>query len=307
MPMNLLKTETEDELKIERLMYAKRYSLALDKDLCVDCELCKVICPREAIKIVKFSKGADEKAVRPAIDVDEHKCHYCGMCELICPFGAFETKIDGKRMIPVAETESFPRLLRRIEVDSSKCDVDCVECEKACPLNLIKVSVRTPEGEEVKDIESRSDKESLKVSVDIKKELCPCCRLCEMKCPAGAIRVNKIFHGIIKINQDRCPVGCQDCLDVCPITGALYLFHNGKVDANDLYCVFCGACKVVCPVEGALELQRKIIRHTPVSSGAWIKALEKLASVRETSKELGTKRLGKAFDSVEKRLGWRTK
>lgn len=302
MPMKLLKTETENELVIERILHAKRHSLTLDKTLCTGCGICKEICPKEAIEIKTFPKVAAKKVKHPIIDVDEQKCHFCGICESICPFGALKVRVDGERLIPVVKTESFPQLIRNIDIDTKKCDVQCVECEKACPLELIKVSVRTPDGEEIKDIESIPDKDKLSVVVDLKADLCPCCRVCELKCPYDAIRVQKIFHGTIKINQEKCPDGCQDCLDVCPITGALYLSEDGKVHVNELYCIYCGVCKIVCPEEGALELRRTYIRHTPVKSGAWNKALEKLTSTKELTKELQSKGLTRVRESVEKRL-----
>jgi 4Fe-4S ferredoxin len=117
--------------------------------------------------------------------------------------------------------------------------------------------------------------------------------------------VRKFFHGKILIHQEKCPEGCTDCLDVCPISGALYLSdEDKKVHVNEVFCIYCGACKVVCPVEEALELKRTKIIHTPVRSGAWNKALERLASPIEMSKELKAKGSQKVMESVEKRLGW---
>jgi formate hydrogenlyase subunit 6/NADH:ubiquinone oxidoreductase subunit I len=72
-----------------------------------------------------------------------------------------------------------------------------------------------------------------------------------------------------------------------------------------MFCVYCGACKVVCPAEEALELKRTKISHTPVHSGAWNKALEKLASPIDMTKELKAKGSRKVMESVEKRLGWK--
>ena len=302
MPMKLVKIEDENELKVERILHSKRYSLTLDKDLCVGCEICSIICPREAIEVKAVPKANGEKARHPTIDVDEQKCQYCGICNTLCPFGALKVRVDGEHVVPVVETESFPQLIREIEVDATKCDLDCVKCEEICPLELIKVSVRTADGEEVLDVASKSNKENLSVHVDIKRDFCPCCRLCEMKCPKGVIRVRKMFQGVMKINQEKCPEGCQDCLDVCPITGALYLGDDGKVHVNELYCIYCGVCKLVCPEEGALELQRTYVHHTPVRSGAWNKALEKLTSTTEMTKELRAKGSTKARESVGKRF-----
>lgn len=300
--MKLLKTENEDELTVERILHAKTYSLTLDKDRCTSCEICMLICPKEAIEVRKIPKTDGEKAKRPVVDVDEKKCHYCGMCSCICPFGALDVKVDGETVIPVVKTESFPQLVREVEVDTTKCSLNCVDCEEACPLGLIKVSVQNPDGEEVKNVESIAEKENLQIVVDIEKDFCPCCRVCETKCPEGTIRVRKIFYGVIKINREKCPEGCHDCLDVCPITGALYPSEDGKVYVNESYCVYCGVCKIVCPVEGALELKRTYIRHTPVRSGAWNKALEKLTSTKELTKELQVKSLAKAREAVQRRF-----
>lgn len=304
--MKLLKNETEKELTLEMILHARSYSIVLDKTWCTGCEICMKICPREAIEIRKASRADGENAKPPAIDISEEKCHYCGMCVPICPFGALTVRINGEQVIPVVNSESFPQLVREIEVDSTKCPPDCVDCEKACPLNLIKVNLRTPSGT-IQDITSGSSKENLTVTVDIKEAFCPCCKLCEKKCPEGAIRVEKIFHGNLQINHEKCPEGCQDCLDVCPITGVLNLSGDGKVYVDGLYCVYCGVCKIVCPEEEALELNRTYIRHTPVRSGAWNKALEKLTSTKAMTKELRTKSSSRTKESVGKRFPWRLK
>ena len=156
MPLKELKTETENMLTIERILHAKRYSLNLDKTLCVGCEICQIVCPREAIEIKKIPKKNGEKAQRPIIDVSERKCSYCGMCEPICPFNAIEVRVDQQHMVPVLEKESFPELTREIEVDSTLCDIDCIDCEKVCPLNLITVMILTPDGREIKPEEAKS-------------------------------------------------------------------------------------------------------------------------------------------------------
>ena len=304
MPMKELKTNTKSEQIIERLLHTKRYSLTLDKNLCKSCEICAAICPREAITVVKTPKKDGEKAKPPTIDISAQKCSYCGMCEPICPFNAIKVRVNNEHLVPVIEKESFPSLIREIEVDTSKCDVGCVDCEKSCPLNLIKVTILTHDGKEVKaeDAKAQPKKQDLKVKVDIKKDVCPCCRLCEFKCPKDAIHVRKIMHGVLDINTEKCPPKCQDCRDVCPIPDALILESDGKIHPNETFCVFCGTCKLVCPVEGALKMDRKSIHHTPVSSGAWNKALEKLTSSTEYSKEAKLKGWMKAQKAVEKRL-----
>ncbi|MCK4933334.1 4Fe-4S dicluster domain-containing protein [Candidatus Bathyarchaeota archaeon] len=290
--MKIQKTTTNNQLIVERIHHAKTYRLTVDSSSCVGCELCSLVCPREAINVTKRSKIEGKKIEQPTIDIDETKCHYCGICVAICPYGAVQVAVDGENISSVVEKESFPQLIREISVNTSKCPADCKECEEVCPLNLIKV-----------ESNSKTDQ----IIVDIEKERCPCCGLCDIKCPEGAIQVRRIFTGRLRINQKKCPASCKDCVDICPITGALFLDENGKVRVNELFCTYCGVCKIVCPEEGALELSRSTIRHTPVRSGAWNKALEKLASTLEVTKELRGKGKQKAMEAVKKRLETRKK
>jgi len=305
LPLKTLKKEDAETLTLEWILHVKNYKLTLNRKLCVGCEICSLACPKEAIKLVKQPKTADGKAQRAKVDITLEKCNFCGICDILCPYGAIKVTVNGEHVLNVVEKESFPTLIRDIQVDAAKCPVGCIECEKACPLNLIKVTWQTPEGKTVEDVGGLSDKEreGLKVNVVVDKERCPCCRVCEFKCPEGVLRVRKAFYGIIRLNPEKCPEGCRDCLDVCPITGALYLSEaDKKVHVNEVFCVYCGACKVVCPVNEALELRRTKIMHTPVRSGAWNKALERLASPLEISKELKAKGSIKALDSVERRF-----
>ncbi|MDI6904449.1 MAG: 4Fe-4S dicluster domain-containing protein [Candidatus Bathyarchaeia archaeon] len=308
MPLQMLKRDTAEALTLEWFLHVRNYRLILDKNLCVGCQICTLACPKEAIKLEKQPKIQGEKAKHAKINIDLEICNFCGICDILCPYGAINVTVNGEHVLSVVEKESFPQLIRNIQADTSKCPVDCVECEEACPLDLIKVTRLTADGKVVEDIDSLTEKEKaeLQVKIDIEKERCPCCRICEFKCPEAVMRVRKFFHGKMLIHPEKCPESCTDCLDVCPITGALFLSDKDKkVYVNEMFCVYCGACKVVCPVDEALELKRTKISHTPVRSGAWNKALERLASPIEMTKELKAKGSQKAMESVEKRLGWK--
>jgi 4Fe-4S ferredoxin len=305
MPLKTTKTDTAEALTLEWALHVKNYKLTLDKSLCVGCQICTLACPKEAIKLEKQPKIQGEKTKKAKIDVDLAKCNFCGICDVLCPYGAVKVTVNGEHILSVVEKESFPQLIRDIQVDTSKCPKDCVECEEACPLDLIKVTRLTADGKVVEKA-TKKKKAKLQVKIDIEKDRCPCCRICEFKCPEGIIHVRKFIQGKMLIHPEKCPEGCTDCLDVCPVTGALYFSdEDKKVHVNEMFCVYCGACKLVCPVEEALELKRTKISHTPVSSGAWNKALEKLASPVEMTKELKAKGSRKVMESVEKRLGWK--
>jgi MinD superfamily P-loop ATPase len=107
---------------------------------------------------------------------------------------------------------------------------------------------------------------------------------------------------VIEVNTEKCPPDCHDCVDVCPITGTLTLGDDKKVYANELYCTFCGACKNVCPVDDALIVKRTKIFHTPVHSGTWNKALERLTSPNDAAKEFKATAAQSRREAVEKRF-----
>ena len=301
-PIKLLKKEDSNKLVVERILHAKNYCITLDKTKCKGCGICEQICPREAIQTIKSEKKKGEKIKLPTVDIDKEKCNYCGMCDAICPFGALTVEINGEHRRPVVESESFPELTRNIQVDTSKCNIESKELEQVCPLDLIKVNVQTHDGQEVTDFSKLSGKKNLQVKLEIDKDSCPCCRLCETEVANSPIHVEKIFKGNMRIDTNKCPEGCSDCVDVCPIPGVLVLSDSGKVEVNEKNCVYCGVCKVVCPEEDALTLERTQISHTPVHSGAWNSALEKLASVRAVTKELQTKSTKRRKQSVENRF-----
>jgi 4Fe-4S ferredoxin len=310
MPLRTIKEETANALTLQWVLQVQNYKLILDKDRCTGCQICSLACPKEAIKIEKRPKVQAEKAQKARIDIDLAKCNFCGICDIVCPYGAMKVTANDKHALSVVEKESFPQLIRDVQVNQNKCNVDCFEVEDACPLDLIKVKLQYPDGKTVENPQSLSEEQrtGFKVKVEVDKEHCPCCKVCEVRLPAGVMHVRKFLQGKIDIYDDRCPEGCTDCLDVCPITGALYLSKkDNKIHPNETFCVYCGACKIVCPVDEALEFKRTHIEHTPVHSGAWNKALERLTSPIEMTKELKTKGSLRARESVKKRVGLKVK
>jgi 4Fe-4S ferredoxin len=290
MPLKTVKKDTAEALTLEWVLHVKNYKLALDKSRCVGCQICTLACPKEAIKTEKQPKVQGEKTKEAKVDIDLSKCNFCGICDVTCPYGAIKVTLNGAHDLSILAKDSFPQLIRDIKVDARQCEKDCLKCETACPLSLIKISRIGFDGKPVENIQALSPmmRKRVHVNVDIQKDYCPTCRVCEFECSPGALKVKKAFEGTIAINQEKCPEGCTDCLDVCPITGALALGEDKKIHVNELFCTYCGACKNVCPVPEALSVKRTKILHTPIRSGSWNKALERLTSPADAAKELRT-------------------
>jgi len=296
MPYKSSKQDSIDVLTLEWVLHVKNYKLTLDKHRCVGCQICSLVCPKDAITVEKQFKSG-EKALKPNIDVDLTKCNFCGACDITCLFGAISVTINGVRNTVLLSKKSYPEINRMITLDSKECPKDCFVCETVCPWKLIKLSRTGFDGRHIKNVNelSLTEKRRIKVHVDIQKNYCPTCKICEINCPPKTLKVKKIFEGKISINTDKCPYNCHDCADVCPIPNVLIVNSAGKIDINELHCIYCGACKTVCPIPEALLLKRTKVTHKRVHSGTWNKTLEKLTSKQDGIREL------KAVTSIKKR------
>jgi 4Fe-4S ferredoxin len=304
MPLQTIKKDAADALTLEWVLQVKDYKLTLDKSRCVGCQICTMACPKEAMKTIKQAKIHGEATKKAKVDIDLAKCNFCGICDVTCPYGAIRVTLNGAHDLSILEKESYPQLIRDITVDTHKCEKECVECESACPFSLIKISKVGFDGKPIQDLSALSinEKKRVQLSLDIQKDYCPTCKVCEYKCASGAIKVKKAIEGKISIDQTKCPESCKDCLDVCPIPGALVLGEDNKVHVNETFCIYCGACKNVCPVETALCVKRTKIIHTPIHSGTWNKALERITSSSDAAKALKAQAAENRRKVVEKRF-----
>lgn len=116
-------------------------------------------------------------------------CLGMGDCVKMCPFGALYMNED---KLPVVVEE--------------KCKA-CGKCVQTCPRGLFEL---IPASKKV--IVACKSHDSLQDTRKACKVGCIACRLCEKKCPVGAI---KVVDNLATIDYTLC-TGCGICVDVCP-------------------------------------------------------------------------------------------
>lgn len=273
-----VKQDSEEALVLSRPMVVRRSELTVDHETCCGCEICATVCPREAITLSEPEVGENRLVQKPRVDIDPTLCNFCGECVILCPTRALSIAIDGEPQIPVLEADAFPRLIRKVEVNQPPCEATTdVSYIDNCPSGAISADIE--EDEEGNVISVRN--------VEVDRDLCFACTRCMEEGPEGAFRITKPYKGSAYVDLSRDPSAYQACADICP-TNAITCNEKEFV-LDERFCIYCGACEKVSPVEDDIRIVRTGFEHTPVESGAWTAALEKLVSFKEVAREFEVK------------------
>jgi MauM/NapG family ferredoxin protein len=259
---------------------ANVFSLKIDPDKCIKCNLCTIHCQTQA------NPYPDERW-------KSSECVYCFTCSAICPTDAirFPVKLSPERIETVNLSRRkliFTSLLGFLAVPFfrltpvkkraseklirppgalpeeqflQKC-VKCGECMKVCPTNAIQPAL------------SEAGPEGIWTPV-LKPEIGYCeyyCSLCTQVCPTGALKEltieekNQIKIGTAWVNRNRCipwKFGdpCIVCEEHCPVSPKAIKFMKIEVERQDgvtktplapvidlEQCTGCGICQNKCPV-----------------------------------------------------------
>ena len=309
------KTQTENEIVLERAMVTRHYKMTWDLDRCVGCQIGPLACPKDAVIHVDGEIQEGRLTKKDSIDIDEAKCVYCGICVVMCPKNAITMTINAKDEIPVLEYEAFPELIQSTIFNQEAFDWSRKDFViDNCPTSVISY-----------------DEEQETLVVD--DEHCIRCRQCEVA-SEGAFHVIQPWQGSVELHRELCVEGCLACADICP-TRALHIDDDGELVLADYYCIKCGACMQVCPIKPEYEeyeatyesygvtvtrthqritnaerlpirVERWRIGHQPVQSGSWYEALIKLADDKAGMVEQDRKRALKRRDLLKALPGSRT-
>lgn len=58
MKASIVKRETRSALELTLRMYQEQVELRLDKEVCLKCEVCSLVCPRGAVAVIPEDSGS---------------------------------------------------------------------------------------------------------------------------------------------------------------------------------------------------------------------------------------------------------
>jgi len=254
------KKESGSRLVVTQSLWVDSMTLTLDREVCIGCDLCRQVCPKEAVAL-SLTRGDHEFSTTP--DIDEQKCSMCGLCVAFCPVNAVRLvtrntwKGTESEVSPILDVGGVPHFSKGMELDASLCPPGCDLCANACPRQAL---LRSEGG------------------VTLDRERCLSCAHCEAVCPVpGAAKVTRLFDGAVEVDVDGCPEGCELCLTACPTRCYTALSTKG-VEVDPRHCICCGACLVACP-HGAIDLTRLRLHCAGDGfSAVWSRAVDRLLS-----------------------------
>jgi len=192
-------------------MYTEHVVFSVDNEVCSDCEICSLSCPKEAVEIIDGKKTVNDD------------CTKCGFCVELCPLDCMSLAENGKKKEFYKEHKMIPKLpdmqdvngtqARRLFTGSytveGKCPPGCELCVQACPINII----------------TRFDGDKELSKVHVWKEQCLLCGACKNACPYGIIKSERshiFFEG-----EEYCGAW-NNALQKLLRPDAVQLYHNGK-------------------------------------------------------------------------------
>ncbi len=163
-------------------MYVDHVRFWFDNEICSDCEICSLVCPKEAVEIKDKKKTMNDK------------CVLCGLCVNFCPLECINLTYNGEPKNEYLEKHMLPEFPKKQAINNTEarklytgkhevtkdCPKGCEECVAACPINII--------------TRFDSSREMKRIKVD--ESLCLYCGACKNACPYGLIKSSRtsIIH-----------------------------------------------------------------------------------------------------------------
>ena len=118
MQPRVVKRETATQLELTLKLFVDTVQLRLDKVLCLKCDICARVCPRDAVSIIPTDDGLD-------ISIDPRLCLMCEICAHFCPVAAVTLSYNGQVKTIMADHQGLAPFLPKIDMDKSRCLLPC--------------------------------------------------------------------------------------------------------------------------------------------------------------------------------------
>ncbi len=279
MQPRVVKRETDTFLELTLQLFVDTVKLRLDKVLCLKCDICATVCPREAVSIIPVGDGLD-------ISIDPRRCLMCEICAHFCPVAAVTLSYNGEVKTIMADHQGLAPFLPKIDMDKSRCLLPCPQSPEGeehwcrqqlrlvlndlaeCPKQCHKCLAACPRQAIVLD-------EAAGQTVPA-PDLCLRCTQCLTVCQEEAIVVNPQFRGRLVIEDRKCPPDCVKCIELCPVKAIVR--EEDRVWLKVENCAYCGVCVNICD-ESAISLVREeVVAEAGEFSQAWDTAVGKLVN-----------------------------
>ena len=189
------------EQKIKMKLMTLETELIHNRELCVGCGTCIIVCPKEAITrgpvgaSIRDSGKGNLENLSPVL-FDQDKCSFCGTCAYLCPTGAISVQVNGEDNEQLLKEKALPEIqiewmdrkdsdakikkycVGEIEIDLTNCPSMCSTCAVVCPTGAITI----PKSEEgwIKTKKTEYDKDK-----------CSLCGACVYACPSDCITLKR--------------------------------------------------------------------------------------------------------------------
>jgi len=277
MHVQVIKQETEAYLELTLRMFVDEVRLRLDKQACLKCDVCMLVCPRRAVSIIPGEDDLD-------IDIDARLCVLCEICSHFCPASAITLTVNGELKTIFADHEGLAPFYPKIDMDKGKCPEPCPPLPQGeihwcrqqvqlvandlngCPKHCHKCLDICPRQAIVLNAEADQTVPE--------PDLCLRCTQCLTVCEYGAIQVMPQFRGHLTIDDAKCPADYLKCIHLCPVKAIVR--EGERVYPKLEVCSYCGVCKNICDQDAVTLVREEVVAVPGEFSQAWEHALAKL-------------------------------
>jgi 4Fe-4S ferredoxin len=282
MKTQVTKIEKEDFLELKLTMFIDEVRLSLNKQTCLKCDVCMLVCPRQAVSIIPGDDDLD-------IDIDPRLCVLCEICSHFCPVAAITLTVNGEPKTIFADHRGLAPFYPKIDMDKGKCPEPCPPlpegeahwCRQqlklvdnildACPKQCHKCLDICPRQAIVLDATAGQTMPE--------PDLCLRCTQCLTVCEFGSIEVTPQFRGQLEIDDAKCPADCLKCVNLCPVKAIVR--EDERVFPKLEICSYCGVCKNICDQDAITLVREEVVAEPGEFSQAWVHALQKLVGEME--------------------------